>query len=458
MELTSFGLIWLALCFLSLSLPVKFTASLVIFSCIFQAAAVLLIAGKGLNPLLISEIFFFIKVIFTYRISKPLEAAYTIPKWMKWALLFLLYSSLASIILPSFFGGIKVYPSKFGIDENYYKGGSPLHFDVGNVLQIILLFLNISCMLLFFRIRKAVSNQWLVNTFVVSFSVAVVVGIWGFVSKTFGWIGFPDDFFYSNKGVALLNSINIEDRIRLTSTFPEASAAGQFFAAAFWALLSQKKKEFKFLSALVFLTLLLTLSGSGIVALLIGLLLYLLLSGSRKLGAILVLIAAAVFILYASGLLALIVGLVGGKLESQSGDVRTGADIFTFNLWLKTYLFGVGLGSHRTSSFLLNMLGAVGLIGSVFFALFYIKLLIPLIRVRKVQSAALFILCFSMTYMAAQILSSPDLSSPTFWMILFFAAAYNFKPRNNSNFIRTDSVRKEYEPLVLLSETATSVR
>lgn len=444
MGLTAFGVVWILVCLISFNLSIKYTASLIIVSCIFQAAAVILIGDRPIGPISVTEVFFITKCFFRYKISNHIQV-YVIPKWMTWCILFFLFCTLASLFFPVFFEGIHVYPAQYGIDANYYRGGYPLVQTATNFVQIVILFFNLITLVYFYQTRNEISSNWLINSFITALIITIIIGFWSLISKTVGIIPFPDSFFYSGSDYG--HDILIEDRIRLTATFIEASAAGQFLSAAFWAVFALKRLNTKIVAATALLALLLTFSSSGILGITAGLVIYVVLTGSKQFVSVAVFITIGAALLYLTGIVQPLIEMLVGKLSSQSGEVRTGADIFTYNLWLNTHFLGVGLGSHRTSSFLLNLLGAVGIVGVVLFAMFYFKLLQPIIKVKATDQNAIFILTYSLTLMSTQLIAAPDISLPIFWVGLFMAANYCLPKQISKTSVETETMISTSKPV-----------
>lgn len=62
--MTLFGLFFVSICFIGWFKPVKYLFSVVIFSCVFQAAAVFNVGTSGIPPYIVADFFFITKVFF----------------------------------------------------------------------------------------------------------------------------------------------------------------------------------------------------------------------------------------------------------------------------------------------------------------------------------------------------------------------------------------------------------
>jgi hypothetical protein len=106
--------------------------------------------------------------------------------------------------------------------------------------------------------------------------------------------------------------------------------------------------------------------------------------------------------------------IVTDKLTSQSLDARSAADAIGMTVLTDTRGFGAGLGSNRSSSFLVTLLSTTGIAGT---GLLVVALLVLLRRCAHTAAAApaaagLFGL------LVAKAVSAPDLSTPLLWVLI----------------------------------------
>lgn len=421
--MTIFGVIWILLCITSLFLEYKYTFFLLLLSCVFQAAAIVNLGGKGITPLFFTELVVIIRCLF---IHKKTEFIYN--SWIKLFLLFTIFAILTSVLFPFLFNGIHVYSQKLGgIDLNFFAGGSPLSFSSSNIAQIVFLIINFLTVYFVFLNRNRVSSTFLWSSILIVISIVLFLGFWEYFSKSLELNIYPFSIFNSNEGYTMLHNIQALGRSRLSATFAEPSMAGAFLAPSFWALYSINTFKTKVLSFIVLCALFLNMSGTGLGAFISGFFVYIYFKGGY---AVLKIVFLAVFLfafLIVFGFLDFFTLMVNSKFENnESGFIRLGADFFTLIILLKTYGLGVGLGSHRTSGFLVNILGAVGVLGTWFFCLFVYEFLSSAFRNMKFNNIALFVSFFSVVLFIAQFLAIPDLTFPLMWLWMFILACNNF--------------------------------
>lgn len=109
--------------------------------------------------------------------------------------------------------------------------------------------------------------------------------------------------------------------------------------------------------------------------------------------------------------------LVAEKSVSESALSRFSADLFTLDLVWQTWGLGVGLGSHRPSSFGAAVLGASGVVGAVLLAwalVLAFRSVAPDVGLAVGASLAALV--------ASKLVAEPDLSTPLLWVLLGVAA------------------------------------
>ena len=425
--MTIFGGIWVLLCFTSLFYQYKFTFFLLLLSCAFQAAAIANFGGKGITPLFFTELVIITRCLF---IHKSVKFKYN--NWVKLFFIFTIFSSIMSIVLPIVFKGVNVYSQKLGgIDPNFFAGGSPLSFGASNIAQIVFLIVNFVTVYLVYINKWRITNDYLWSSILGVIIIVLSLGFWEYFSKSLKLNVYPFSIFNSNEGYALLYDIASQGRSRLSATFAEPSMAGAFLAPSFWGLYSINTLKTKMLSSIVLLALFLNLSGTGLGAFLCGSLIYIYFKGCHSIVKILLMGIFLLTVLISLGFLNFVTIMVNSKFQdNQSGFIRLGADFFTLNLLYDNYGLGVGLGSHRTSGFLINLLGAVGVLGIVFFTRFMIHFLAPAFKNRDSNKISLFISFFSVCLFVAQFLAIPDLTFPIMWFWMFAMATLNLNDLN----------------------------
>lgn len=95
--MTLFGLFFVSICFIGWFKPVKYLFSVVIFSCVFQAAAVFNVGTSGIPPYIVADFFFITKVFLGGSFLKQNQ-----PRFFKILLFFVVYSVILSFVMPLF--------------------------------------------------------------------------------------------------------------------------------------------------------------------------------------------------------------------------------------------------------------------------------------------------------------------------------------------------------------------
>ncbi|MFM0640728.1 hypothetical protein PQQ63_28935 [Paraburkholderia metrosideri] len=421
MEITTFGLLWLPLAMLSLALPLRIGAAFVIFASIFHAAAVLNIGQKGISPFFLCEIIFLVRYVLTIP-RLPLN----IPRWMFSGFVLNIIAVSTAMILPIVFDGVMIYTPDKGMDYAFMYGGSPLSFSAGNAAQCIYITVNMLVAFVFFASWKKIGQLYVFKISALTLLTTIAIGFWKLFS-VMGYVDFPDDFFYSNAGLSQQFGQVVEGVNRINSTFTEASYFGGVMAACFYAVLSLESSAAYLLSIPVVIMLMATFSGSAAGAIALGAAIYFYIMGTRKIAIVALLLAVALMIIYWLGYGDVFEALIINKLSSGSAEVRTSADIYTFNLFIKTYGLGVGLGSHRTSSLALNLLGNIGALGAAAFATFLIRIIkASLTKFGKIDPFAKerkAVAIFLSVLLSAQLISIPDINFSPLWAAIFVSAA-----------------------------------
>ncbi len=123
-----------------------------------------------------------------------------------------------------------------------------------------------------------------------------------------------------------------------------------------------------------------------------------------------------------------VAGIVADKSGSASQTSRQAADHASLNVLSRTDYLGAGLGSHRASSLVLTLLGTVGVLGTLLFALAVLS---------TVRAAGRFgylpVLGALIAELAAQAIAIPDLSFPWLWLSLGCCANATLRMRGASD-------------------------
>ncbi|MDI9872481.1 hypothetical protein [Flectobacillus roseus] len=415
MEITIFGIFWIGLLLSSLFFNGRVMIFLLLLSCLFHATAIFIIAKKGITPTFVTEIFTILR--FSYHLDFRKLIAF---RWIRIGLWMSFYFLVGVLTLPHIFRGILIFSPGLGIDESFLIGGIPLNPDESSVIQSVYFTIHFFtlCVLYqnndkksFFNIEKVLN--WLIIIFL----------ILGFelYFETINNVKLLSSILYSNIGYNLQSESTIFEKFRFCSTFTEASYCGAFISASFWYTISLNKgnsysKLRIVLMFILFLSLLLNLSSTGLVAFVFGALIYSFrLDGSKIVIASIVIVGVFLILDYLD-YWGYIDKLILNKFSTDSGKARTGADKFSWDILIETYGLGAGLGTHRGSSFLLNILANVGLLGTYLLFNFFYQILFTL---RKYSSNTEALKMFFYVLIIGQFVAIPDLNFQILWFSLF---------------------------------------
>jgi hypothetical protein len=409
MEITSFGYIFIIICFLSFFFPLKYLFAIIIVSCVIQSTAIINFEEKGFPPYVIGSVFMVLRCLPTLSLISDIQK----DKFVRYIVIFASFAVCASFMLPFWGEGIMINPIGPNTDKR------PLLFGLGNIIQISYVILNFTALYCIYINRDKIPVNFTEKSFITSIILVLVIGFWEFIAKTIGLISFPYTFFYNNVGYAQLYMQNEGGLMRLNSTFLEASYCGAFLSASFWALISNEtSKKYKLLCLFIGVALVLNLSGTGMIAFIAGIFIFIYLNKINKNILILLsLVFALAYIINLMGYFENMKNMLFNKAISTSGMVRSTALHFTWDIFLQTKGMGVGLGSHRGLDFISNTLVSLGIIGTVLFGGFYFYLL------KCLHSKNLWLLSFALVLLVAQCMAIPDFSFPIMWMCFFMSAA-----------------------------------
>lgn len=427
MSITLFGVISILILAICFFLPLRYSLRLVIISAIFQASSVFDIGDKGIYLLLIAEGVFILKVLlFTSWKRNLLKINERKKIWVIFWWAFVIIAVLGAFFLPILFEGTYVQAG----GASTIKDITPLKFSSKNLIQVVTLLINSITVYLVFKMRELFDKDFIIKSFLYAIGIVLFIGFWEYLYKmNIIPIKFPTEFLYNNDGYKQLFDQNTRFGLkRMNATFLEASYCGAFLAASFWGCISLKNKTSNILAVLLLIAIVCNFSGTGVVTFALGGVVFMMLGNNRKkLVYFGVVFFIVIFIMSQTGLLDIFVEMIVGKMDSTSGNVRSDTNIFSLKLVLDTFGLGVGIGSHRSYSFIINMLALVGVLGTILWGISMWYLFMPIYRRRKVDNTCNFILIYFIVLLIGQCLAIPDLSFSPFWMGLIVAVAIDTK-------------------------------
>jgi hypothetical protein len=297
---------------------------------------------------------------------------------------------------------------------------------------------------------------------VASLLFSIGVCFWQFASLYAG-IPFAADFFYSNAGYGRADSQSMVGLFRINGPFEEPATLGYVFTAYLLFAWLRYRLYPTTLSALLIAGCIFCLLVSTSTTAFVGLFLFAcvvlfdvassrvsLFTRTFSSGQVTLLVLAFCGL----GLFLLAVAAYGGeiayilqntifqKAESTSFQQRSFADFMAIQIFVETYGFGIGLGSHKANSLLLTLLSNTGITGVVLFCAFLWSLLAqaPAMPFRdgsdKLRRGFLPFQWALAGLVLMHVFSNPNLSSLVLWLQMGALLSLQAALRKESTAIR----------------------
>lgn len=422
------GYIFIPLGIILLMYPTKYLIMTTIFSSIFQAASVFTVNGNSINPLLFFCMMLILKDIANNILGESKKVV--TPIWAEIFLLLICYNIIITKLAPLFFGDFEVVTDSYW----YVYGGTNVTTKLSiigertTLSNMITLVVYIVAITIIYKYRNTISHNEFRKLISIILFAVLSIGAISMLSLNFG-IG--NDFFkntiYSDTESEALEAIFRYERnlgFRFVSTFKEGSYCGGFLASFLLATIVAEYKNSKWMLLSILIAILLNQSSTGLVITGIGVVLIILFSKKRSLKVYvpviaLCIITAVIAIFYED----IFTSLIFNKFSSSSGLQRNAKNKNCWDAMCYSLGLGIGLGNIRGSSLIFNLLGSVGLPGTLLFCEFIYKVLKGhqrSIRDYNKNKNRLFAEVFAAFCFLAQILSQPDLFLNTFWMAIMF--------------------------------------
>lgn len=447
MPLTAMGLVFWPLSFIFFfrKNPQRLL-ELTLVAGIFQAAAVLVMGGLGLQPVMAPGMLFIAFMSLQLVLGVKFPAVGPIFKFCTPLFLSFFWALLGSILLPRLFEGVVlVWPQK--LDD--VAARVPLSPTRGNMTQDCYLILDLIMfvMTVFFLTRREADPRRLYNAYLVGAALACVVGFWEMAHRLVGSIPFPKEFFYSNPGWAVLDEQMSGPVPRINATFTEPSACATFLIGTLYSTVWSTLRGYgnwatRLMILLSTLCLLMTTSTTGYAAMLVGLALlivYAVLSRERRLFRRLMVFIAGGILCMGMTTLALtafapdvikaateVILETQDKKQSSSYEERTQKDVDSYQLAFDTYGLGTGWGSDRSSSLIPGFLATIGVVGILLLVIWNGSLFLKIYRTLKTATSerSLDAWIIEATFTAllgrtvATLISGPVLGTMDFYVLL----------------------------------------
>ncbi len=425
MSVTVLGWIIIPLSLIFLFLPIKYCVYITLGSSVFQAGAVLIFGeSTTITPFLYCISIFILRVFeVTLTAKHPIRRC----PWTKISIFLYAYSWIIALLAPKIFGEISVLTSSWGRSYSSLREVSANHSFL-NYISIAAYFVALWA---FFQVRDAVTYEKLLKCIYVCFIIVVSTGIIYIIFRKMDIdVSFLNKLLYSDVYSQMSNSteaLNISSSLRLYGPYKEASYCGGFLAPFFAAIFFVENKSIgeTILLVLCGVSIILNASSTGIVVALVGVLYYYVMTKNLKRHIAVLFGGIIVFLVgFTYGYGETIDKLIFKKLQSSSGVQRSLMNSACLDVFFRSKGLGVGINNVRASSFAINMLGQIGIIGSTLLVILIIRVmrsasenqtleLVPKEKTRR------FCFVFMEMSLVSQILSEPDIFLSTFWFSLY---------------------------------------
>ncbi len=362
--------------------------------CLFGATATLALPGLGgapITPAVLLLPFLFWRALQDRGLRSTVHQV-AFPSAGFWLLLLVIWGLLSALFLPRLFAGTTLV---FSTDRGFITGPQvqllPLKPSSTNLTQSAYA---IGGLVAFVAVRSLLQAEGRMSKFR---DAVLLLGIVNCVAALLDLaeqrLGVPSLLaLVRNANYAILTGQEVSGMARISGTFPETSAFSAFtlpifaFSACLWnAGIRRRYSGVVALSSLVLL--LLSTSSTAYAALLVyGVTVAACLIGRSMLNIKLPRLGKAALLLWTVAVAVCIVMLLRPdlvdrvwqffeitlfkKMDSASGIERGSWNLQAWINFIETYGVGTGLGSARSSSFLLVLLSNLGAIGCLLFALF----------------------------------------------------------------------------------------
>lgn len=328
---------------------------ILIITSFFQAMAIM-IGDRGIPIYYLTATIAIILLFFIFPIS--------ILKGFLFSFILLIATLMHSYLAYINFYNIQVFDPNLGIDYQVLNGSKALKYDLKQIAQSTYFFINVLVVLTFHNIGKkgiAINYRSFLKA---SFYILIILGYFEYFTKIYNIEIFPYFITHSNLGYSLLTHAKYDNHYRFTSIFSEASFFGVYISALIFYLISSTNKKIE--KIIIFTTgtsaLILSYSAVGYLSFIFGLAIYITFKFRIKLSLFAILTSTIIILILSPQ----IYDLILDKLQSTSGVNRVSADLESIRILTETNGWGVGLGAHRSSSLIFNMLGMLGVFSLLF--------------------------------------------------------------------------------------------
>jgi hypothetical protein len=373
---------------------------------------------------------------------------------------FWVWSCASSFVMPRFFAGMTIVAPRGS--ENGYAVFTPLQWSLSNMAQSLFLTLNV-CTVLYGL--HAIRNQKQVGSLVVGFRIAVIIVTAAALLQIAFPSLYPYDLLNTNPSDYKGSDQAIDGFHRVTGTFGEPSSGGSFLCAAALGLLASYLRGSRGLSQLVgvmlvIVALLFTTSTTGYVTFVIGacVLLFYFRDSTKKINpGWLAFLAVPIIVIGAlrlnPDLFQAFIAVTVEKIQTNSLLNRVLSDAVNFDVFVKSWGFGVGLGSSRSSGLLATFLSTLGIVGA-FFIIVAFRKIAKMFPGRPAPSSFHLTFWALMGIIAAGVVGFPDINRPPMWALLTIVVCQLAVYSKNVDLVTYATQAMQHEMPLSLGDTS----
>lgn len=388
---------------------------LLLFSAIFPATSAITFGSLWIMPYYLIAPLFILSQLLRGGITRRFRGSALLVGFTGLAV-------FSAIAFPFVFGGEQVYSPRLGSSDAVFQT-FPLVFSVANIAQAAYIIIN---MLVVFAAASVLKTDKVWKGVNAAYYTMLGVIVCEATCFLLG-IRFPYNILENNPDRASVGLRLLDLTARVHGTAGEPSYTGlvliTFFAAYLYRSYTSGKDGWKAILSAVMLVLVRSSSSLltlGIVTALVILSnLPLRVSSSNSGSAIrmrqflrFAFVCFLIGISFTSSTLRGIVDeFVFEKSETGSYEHRTTMDKYSLTLLVDTYGIGVGLGSYRPSSLIASLLGNMGLLGLLLFALVYLAI------ARSITSDQVWLRWALLASLIDMAIAIPDITEPFLWVL-----------------------------------------
>lgn len=370
-----------------------------------------------------------------------------------WFVAYAVVAALGAVVLPRVFSGTPVHDmlALYGMSQPPV----PVKWSLSNLVQAANV--GVHAMVLLYVLQCAQEPGFTRRMVVGVLAALFLVLLVGFYERLAWLMAWPSakDFWLNNPGYALLGGqLSMRDILRVASPFSEPAYTSTFLATTTLGLMAvaafgRHTRWALALGVLSTLGLFNTLSSTGWSAAGLAALAMVFWMGARSsvldednhirpreawiwLVLTTVLVAtlwAAQSTRYSQDIDKTLNELLLNKSQPGNQEGREKTNVRAMEIVKETYGLGVGMGSHRASSFMASLVSNTGVLGALLFCSMLASLLWRYIKAPQLSDMQIFVATAFSTATLAMSLGIPDLNLPMYWAFIFLA--FIFCPASN---------------------------